>query len=223
MSYSSQSQAKAITSFSPVKLTFYACLLAIIIYTVSAPPRERPTYQLDQLKLVAIPDVDSRAIIQSLKLATAYQMTHVKFHAFDRHKTRMPGEESYYLEQMFDLVNIGIIERVQWFSVRDHEALNYARISDNHDQIMFRMNRLHVPARLEKVHYLILNAVKEEHDYFKQWKTDPNKRFHYKDPLVQSSNDKLLAAYRILTDTYKEEDETTRKSFYSHLCALSFI
>ena len=142
-------------------LAFIGMLVVAILFINIKP--YTPSYDLEELKAVQIPQVDAQQIVQALEVESAYRMTNVKFATFNRFNAKMAKTESFYLEQLFDLVNIGVVERVQWFAIL-REGVDYSRVAENHTQILREMNALRPPERLEKVHYLILNAVNEEYD-----------------------------------------------------------
>lgn len=59
--------------------------------------------------------------------------------------------------------------------------------------------------------------------YFDTLLESPARKFDVSAPLVVSADQKLRAAYDILMDRYADENEEIKRSFYSQLCALSFI
>jgi hypothetical protein len=70
---------------------------------------------------------------------------------------------------------------------------------------------------------LVASAVTEQRQYFSRLDPTTKLKFNARDPLVQSSHRKLIAAYQLLMSQYRGEDSHNKKVFFDHLRALDFI
>lgn len=215
-----QPQALAVNWKSMALWMLLLTLIPLWWLTEKRPAIE--AYAVEELRKLHIPDTPPQPITQSVAVADAFAMIPVEFTPFDADKARMAKEESAYLKSLFDLVNMGVVERVSLLQAV-YAADVPENLARNHQEILRRMKHLAFPARLERVHLLIMHAVHEEKQYFDELIANPGRRFDPSAPLVVSADRKLRAAYQELVDTYPDEESSIRQSFYSELCALSFI
>ena len=134
----------------------------------------------------------------------------------------MPSNERRFIESLFELTDFAVSERVQ--------SLHYFQTSGrqgsapvNYPTLLARLNALSAPRALGEVKSLITAAVTEQQQYFSTANAQSDLKFNSRDPLVQSSHRKLLAAYQLLISRYQSEDAHNKKAFFDHLCALDFI
>ena len=135
-----------------------------------------------------------------------------------------------YLEQMFELVNRAIVQRVQtfqWFSSRGGQGNSYEEYSKNIAMIQKTLDELNAPASLANVKSLVAQSIKDQSDYFKSWDTRVRAgeayQFNRGDPLILSSHNGLVNAYYQLMQTFPRENGVNKQAFFDHLCALDFI
>ncbi|MDX1975251.1 MAG: hypothetical protein SFT92_06205 [Rickettsiales bacterium] len=205
----------------PVMLGGLMLLIVAVAWSQQQQPRIEE-YTLETLRKLRIEHTAPKSIAQHMTVEAAYKATGVQFTPFVPAATKMSKGDANYIKSLFDLINIGVVERVSLLNNLNNPAMRKS-IVRNHGEILRRIDTLAFPAHLEKLHLLILHAVYEEKEYFDILVNNPSQRFDPMASLVVSSDKKLRAAYQILMDTYVEEDEKTRQSFYSQLCALSFI
>jgi hypothetical protein len=71
---------------------------------------------------------------------------------------------------------------------------------------------------------LITQAIADQKSYFEQWaRAGQSHVSNPQDPLIQSSHQKLFAAYNKLMERYPQESDHNKRAFFDHLYTLGFI
>ncbi len=160
---------------------------------------------------------------QGMGVDEAYRAIPHERTQFLRQRAHMPDAEADYLDNLFALVDLAVVERVQtqrWMQSGGRRGEDRA----NHGAILRELKDLAVPDRLIAVHRLVVEAIGEQHDYFELWRSNQGvNRFDHRHPLIQGSHRKLIDVYNRLIRLYPSENGHNKKAFYDHLCALDFI
>ena len=141
---------------------------------------------------------------------------------FDAGAATMSADERAYLRQMFELVDLGIVERVEtlgWLRSRDGSAPAVER----YDQVVSQLGALSVPPRLASVHRLVSEAMVEQRAALAEWRKTAVPADLAAHPLVASSSGKLRRAHGELLALFPRENEHNKAAFFDYLCALDFI
>jgi len=176
----------------------------------------RIEYALPACLLLALPAAADE-IRQSMTVDQAYHAIPHQRTRFDPSPAAMVANEKQFLDSFFGLTDLAVAERVglQMAIARGAAA------RDNYDAILARLAALTAPAKLAKARQLVSEAVKEQREYLRHLRAGAT--FDANAPLVQSSHDKLIAAYGELMRIYPSENAHNKKAFFDHLCALDFI
>ncbi len=167
---------------------------------------------------------------ESMSVEEAYSAIPHRKTDFITQYSKIDSASIKYLEQMFDLVNRAIVQRVQvlqWFASRGERGKSYEEYSENITTIQKTLDELNAPAFLVNVKSLVAQSIKDQSDYFKSWDSRVRGgeafQFNRGDPLIQSSHNGLVNAYYQLMQTFPRENGVNKQAFYDHLCALDFI
>lgn len=140
---------------------------------------------------------------------------------FLRALSRTQAADAAYLDSLFTLVDLAVVERVQTLLWIQTDGRRGAK-GGNYGLLLEELSALEVPRKLHRVHGLITEALEEQQAYLECWRRARG-GFDASNQLVQSSHGKLYKAYQILMQTYPREAAHNRKAFFDHLCALDFI
>ena len=164
-----------------------------------------------------IPSATRSAAVERAYRAIPHRRT-----VFDAGTATMSADERAYLCQMFELVDLGIVERV--------ERLGWLRSGDgsepsveSYDQVVDLLDALSVPPRLASVHRLVSEAMVEQRAALADWRKTTLPSDLAGHPLVTSSSGKLRRAYGELLALFPQENEHNKAAFFDYLCAMDFI
>lgn len=175
---------------------------------------ERPT------KVSAVesaPSADRSAAVERAYRAIPHRRT-----VFDAVAATMSPVERDYLREMFELVDLGIVERVETLGWLRSRAGSEPSV-ESYDQVVSQLGTLTVPPRLASVHRLVSEAMIEQRAALVEWRkaaVPANLPAH---PLVVSSSGKLRQAYAELLALFPRENEHNKAAFFDYLCAMDFI
>jgi len=158
----------------------------------------------------------------ALSVEEAYRAIPHNRTIFDLDAAKMSNEERDYVYQLFELVDLAIVERVGellYISSRGSKGKH----SKDYDRILTKMSVLNIPLRLEVVHQLVVDAIKEQRAALRQWQRKGLPKNFGHDQLVQSSSQKLRQAYSQLLQLFPKEGHHNKAAFFDYLCALDFI
>lgn len=178
-------------------------------------------------KLLAVPAVAAadRALPRPRTVSdveAAYRAIPHRRTVFDVDTATMSPDERAFLRQMFDVVDLGIVERVDTLtSLKSNRRP--ALSAENYERVLSQLNALTVPPRLGSVHRLIADAMKEQRAALEEWRTTAVPADLARQPLVASSSGKLRQAYAELLPLFPQEGEHNKAAFFDYLCAMDFI
>ncbi len=164
-----------------------------------------------------VPSVDRSAAVESAYRAIPHRRT-----VFDAGAATMSPDERAYLRQLFELVDLGIVERVEtlgWLRSRGGQE----PLVESYDQVVSQLGALSAPPRLASVHRLVSEAMVEQRAALGEWRKTAVPGNLPAHPLVVSSSGKLRQAYRELLALFPRENEHNKAAFFDYLCALDFI
>ena len=172
-------------------------------------------------RLLEQPAVAATPIGQT-SVEDAYRAIPHRRTVFDVGTARMSSEEREYLRQLFELVDLGIVERVGtlgWLKSKGgHEPS-----PEGYDRVVSQLKALAVPARLGSVHRLVSEAMVEQRAALAEWRKTAVPADLAGHPLVASSSGKLRRAYGELLALFPQEDGHNKAAFFDYLCAMDFI
>ncbi len=168
--------------------------------------------------LLALWLVGVAAQAQTPEVKRAYDAIPHRYTPFNAGQARMAESDAAYLTRSFELVNQAVAARVQGL-----QSKGFARYDNQAATILASLSALKPPKSLSQYHALLIGAVEDQRAFFQEWSTAPGRRFEAGNPLVQSSSQKLRAAYGILMQKYPNQAKQVQDAFFDHLCALDFI
>jgi hypothetical protein len=157
---------------------------------------------------------------QTLTVEQAYQrIPHSRTPFMQAQATGMTAAEAQAASDLFHWSDLAVVERIaQVDAIQQRQPYS----SENYSVILSQMNALNVPETLAAPKQMIVAAIQEQKSYI-EGLASQLKPVSPEDPLVQSSHQKILAAYGQLMQRYPQASESTKKSFFDHLCSLDFI
>jgi len=161
----------------------------------------------------------------TLSVEEAYRAIPHRRTMFDPAAAQMDAAERAFLVELFALVDRAVTARVEQLV-----ALQARRaISDTaYDDILGGLKRLDIPPRLRHIQQLVVDAILEQRTFLAQWRAHVERGDRAApaiagDPLVDSSSQKLRAAYDELMALYPQEPPQNWKALFDYLCALDFV
>jgi hypothetical protein len=177
----------------------------------------RQTQVQTQAIAAAVPVSNLR---QSMTVEQAYQrIPHSRTPFPQAQNTGMTAAEAEAASALFYWSDLAVVERIaQVDAISQRQPYS----SENYGVILSQLNALSVPETLAAPKQLIVSAIQEQKAYI-EGLSRQSQRMSPEDPLVQSSHQKLVAAYGQLMQSFPQASETIKKSFFDHLCTLDFI
>jgi hypothetical protein len=157
-----------------------------------------------------------------MSVEEAYRAIPHRRTVFDTGTARMSAEEREYLRRLFDLVDLGIVERVGtlgWLKSKGGREPS----AENYDRVVNQLNALSVPPRLGSVHRLVSEAMVEQRAALAEWRKTAVPANLAGHPLVARSSGRLQRAYGELLALFPQEDAHNKAAFFDYLCAMDFI
>ena len=186
------------------------------------------------LWLVYCVSLFSTTPLSAISVEEAYRAIPHRYTPFESKLVRMSAAEAAVMQEFFRLLNLAIVERVQaqtWFQSNGKRGVAFPNYQRNTDGLIAQLEALTVPDSLKTVRREVIDALKDQREYFEEWQRAVGKgeSFRYPPgssphhPRVLSSSQKLQQAYGRLLQIYPRETERTKQAFFDHLCALDFI
>lgn len=178
---------------------------------------ERPAKVSAVERIQRIPSADRSAAVESAYRTIPHRRT-----VFDAGAAAMSADERDYLRRLFELVDLGIVERVErlgWLRSRDGSEPSV----ESYDQVVSQFDALSVPPRLASVRRLVSEAMVEQRAALGEWRKTTLPANLAGHPLVTSSSGKLRRAYGELLALSPQENEHNKAAFFDYLCAMDFI
>jgi hypothetical protein len=192
------------------------------------PPHDLVRVLLPMVRqLVAVPSIEraTRPAWQprtASDIEAAYRAIPHRRTVFDVEAAAMSSDERAYLRRLFDLVDLGIVHRV--------ETLTWLRSprtpgpsAEDYERTQNQLNALSVPPRLASVHRLVADAMREQRAALEEWRKTAVPTDLSRHPMVASSSSKLHRAYAELMALFPQEGAHNKTAFFDYLCALDFI
>lgn len=157
-----------------------------------------------------------------MSVEEAYRAIPHRRTVFDLDLAKMSQEEQAYLQQLFSLIDLAIVERVEmliWIQSRGEDGA----LAQDYHEILWQLSRLTIPSRLGSVHQLVVEAIEEQWAALQEWRKTGLPANFPRHPLVASSSRKLLRAYGELLQLFPREGNRNKAAFFDYLCALDFI
>jgi len=163
------------------------------------------------------PSADRTAAVERAYRAIPHRRTVFNAEA----ATMSPGERDY-LRRLFELVDLGIVERVETLGWLRSRGVSEPSV-ESYDQVVSQLDGLSVPPRLASVHRLVSEAMVEQRAALREWRKTAVPANLAAHPLVASSSGKLHRAYGELLGLFPQENEHNKAAFFDYLCAMDFI
>ncbi|MCB0325239.1 MAG: hypothetical protein KDD69_16765 [Bdellovibrionales bacterium] len=161
----------------------------------------------------------------------AYEAISHRRTEFQAEQSTLDRDEALNLEQLFQLVDRAVVQRVQtlqWFTSGGVAGKTVSSYNAQTEQIISEFDFLVRPRELAPVRQLILSAIEDQKQFFydshRRLQTGGTFAFRgTRDPLVASSSRKLREALARLQKRYPNESAHNRRAFQDHLGALDFV
>ena len=185
---------------------------------------------LIQIFMAVLCAVLSSAPVMAMTVAEAYQAIPHQRTPFDRDDARMRAEEKKYLADLFPLLDVAVVGRIEalrWFQTGGSEGSSYDAYHARMTQLLGQLSATPAPERLRKFRKLLETALRNQDAFYGDWaKTSiasPHKSVNTQHPLVVRAHRSLLEAYMTLARLYPHEGAHNQSAFYDTLRALDFI
>ena len=161
----------------------------------------------------------------TMSVEQAYALLRHQQPVFSPGFSSAPKDEAAYLVQFFAIINQAVVQRVDmmaWLSGKGQHPEPF----DRYDDLLFQLKALQPPDRLREMHQLTMEAVEEQRDMIRQWRSQAQVfvwELAVKDPRVASSSAKLHKAFNRVITLYPGEHEKNRQAFYDFFCCLDFL
>jgi hypothetical protein len=146
---------------------------------------------------------------------------------FDPKAAGLDPREAAYLSSLFDLVDLAIVEKTQawlWFQSAGRAGAPVATYKDRIGGLVAEIDRLPATERLQPVRRLIVDAIRDQTLFFEAWEQSEKggvaAAADSKGRYLQSSSEKLQAAYSQLRGLFPTAGQRNFAAFYDHLCVL---
>lgn len=164
----------------------------------------------------------------AMSIDEAYQSIPHRQTPYNPQQSLAPEVEAQYLHDLFTLTDEAMRIRVMLLGklYHDHDV-DMPHYSVVYTSLLSKVAALQPPEKALPAQSLIVEAIEEQHLFFKKWSNagQNNAEFkqYHKNELVRSAHKKLLNAYNILMRVYPKETAHNRQAFFDHLCALDFL
>jgi hypothetical protein len=170
----------------------------------------------------------------AISVEDAYRTIPHRYTPFESKSVKMNPAESAFLQELFRLVNLAIVERVQtqaWFQSNGKKGAAFSNYQRATNGLIAQLQALAVPDKLKAVNRTVIEALKDQGAYFEEWQRMVTRREPFKHalgasphhPRILAASQKLHDAYGRLMQAYPQEADRTKQAFFDHLCALDFI
>lgn len=171
--------------------------------------------------------------LHALSVDEAYKAIPHQQTPYNSQISKLPHPTKLFLNSLFEITDLAVVARVEHLTTLyyykgrgDTGNFSYNRTIDT---LIRRLQNLKPPAAFKKPHGFVLNALKEQKAFFGKWASASStgkralRKSYRTHPLVQSSHQKLIAAYNELMRLFPKETKHNKQAFFDHLCALDFI
>ena len=171
----------------------------------------------------------------AMTVEEAYAVMQHRHAELDVKSLGRPPAETAFLERLFRLIDLTIVEKVGttlWFDSEGKKGIPFGRSKGRIDALIADLQALPAPAHLEEIRGLVVAAVTDQRTYFQSFQDsldgrqpggDEPEAFRSRARLVKSSSGKLHAAYNRLLAVYPGIGQRNFDAFYDHLCVLDLL
>ena len=161
---------------------------------------------------------DIQNTIDNMTVPQAYAQLHGQVTAFVP-TNNMSELEGRYLKDVFDLVNVGVVERARVLAWHQYYSEESPALFYRHERIIEHLDDMSPPPRLEKFHSLLVYGFAYQKEYFYDWQKEPEEPFSIKNDNAQKSHQYIYASYNNLLSVYNP-DRDMQNVFFQHLYTL---
>ena len=155
----------------------------------------------------------------ALEVEQAYRLIPHNRTVFQLHQSNLPASDAQKVARLLSLAEKAMVERVDALKNGARRTGYMSRIDD----ILWQIEQLQVPDRIQTARDHIKTAVQLHRNYFELQDDGGSSADASRHQLIQASHRHLLAAYQQLMQTYPEETQHNKQAFFDYLCALDFI
>ena len=155
----------------------------------------------------------------AMEIDQAYRLIPHERTVFRLHQSKIPATEAQQVAKLLSLAENAMVERVDAMVNGAGKTGYLSRI----DGILWQIDQLSVPTRVQVARDHIQTAVQQHRVYFELQNASGNQAEASRQQLVQTSHRHLISAYQQLMQTYPAETKHNKQAFFDYLCALDFI
>ena len=173
------------------------------------------------LVFVSVVVVASAVCAEPMTVEQAYATMAHPHLVFNPQVCPAPQDESRYLAQLFQLIDLAVKERVEtltWIQSRGTQGDG----KDEYDALVSQLHALNPPTKLQSVHALTVAAIEEQRTVLREWRGHPE-NVSMQHPLVRSSSQKLYQAYGEVPPLSPADHRANQAAFYNYFCCLDFL
>jgi hypothetical protein len=153
----------------------------------------------------------------SMSIDDAYQRLNGKNLPYNAINT-LSVDENRYLSSVFDLIDIGVMERAKTLLWHKHYSPEVPR-DYQHTTLIRSLHVITPPPRFKRFHTLLVHGLKKQLEFFRWWHNNPTETFNKRQPHVMPSHNDIYAAYGELLKHIKG-NKPAEQVAYQHLYTL---
>lgn len=173
--------------------------------------------------------------VQAMTVEEAYQEIAHRHAALDPGAAGIGRDDAAFLSRLFELIDLAIVEKVQawaWFQSEGRRGKPFPAYRERIEALIARIEALPAPERLRAPHRLLVDAIRDQRDFFASWEEavqvslqgKSSRGAHYaRMNALRSSSARLHQVYDQLVRLFPEAGPQNFNAFYDHLCALDLL
>lgn len=168
-----------------------------------------------------IPSFSSTLSVAEAYAAIPHDRTEYQFP-----KSRMEREERKYFSVMFPLIDRAVVLRIESVQKLYYRQGTIQEQLGDYQRLIDYWDKVTPPPSLESYHHNMLKALKVQKAFFVDWQEGKFSEDYYQlpqEPKIKESSYHLQTAYKILMQTFPQEDRHNQKAFFDYHCALDFL
>ena len=173
------------------------------------------------------------APVAAMTVGEAYQEIQHRHASLEPTSSGFSREEGAYLSRVFEIVDLAIVEKTEaltWFRSGGRGGEPPQEYLKGVDSLVAILGRLPAPARLNDVQRLLIEAMRDQEDYFRTrgrsttvaaaaGRSD-HAAYRARGTYMKASSRKLHEAYGLLMNLFPGAGRQNFDAFYDHLSAL---
>jgi hypothetical protein len=183
----------------------------------------------------ALPSTAGIAPAIAMTVEQAYQEMAHRHAGLNPASSGFSREEAACLSRLFELVDLAIVEKAQawtWFQSEGRRGNSLPEYRIRVDALIARLDALPAPERLRPVQKLLVDAIRDQRDFFETWTQALEAGSHGQDHRdvqrsrgthLRNSSRKLHQVYGQLMDLFPNAGQQNFDAFYDHLCVLDLL